>query len=519
MANYFVINNRFRPYSFDELVKPYQMYNQAYREQEAAIDAAREKEFSANNLNPEYDAEAYGMYNSATDNLRKVSNELATQGLSGNLMSRIRSTARDYSSTMNTLTEAQKRLDSERDRRLKAGDGYVYQQENLRIGDFLNGRTPNTKGANLDAITKDIATEFSTRAKSISKDTWDKVFDKNGKVVGGYFDVTTESGLSTAQLDSILDDTVWNRIEQDSSISQSEKDKLRGFRNVITDKKSSLEYDKYSQSGKGAIDQAIAVGAHAGLGGTTHAYREDRSYNPLGWANYKLQEKQYNDAKAQRDIANGIQPFFTDSDNTKYFSNGKAAWAVGPDGKLQTIPEGTFSKPNGSSSSSSSSGSGGGSRTQRKFYGGVTSYDTNGQLVSRDDSIDKANANTKRGDFFKDATQVYSPTDLDENGNVVKTKDGADVKSISDRHLRTIADRLGMYISPGEIDNMKASEILNAAYQEGLDIYVKNTKRSKDGKIKSQELIVVDNKTTITKNQNDTLEESDNEYNSNAEPV
>ena len=43
--------------------------------------------------------------------------------------------------------------------------------------------------------------------------------------------------------------------------------------------------------------------------------------------------------------------------------------------------------------------------------------------------------------------------------------------------------------------------------------------RPKDGKIKSQELIVVDNKTTITKNQNDTLEENDDEYNSNAEPV
>ena len=50
MANYFVIDNTFRPYSFDELVKPYQMYGEAYKQQEALLDAARDKEFSADML-------------------------------------------------------------------------------------------------------------------------------------------------------------------------------------------------------------------------------------------------------------------------------------------------------------------------------------------------------------------------------------------------------------------------------------------------------------------------------------
>ena len=35
MANYsLVVNSKFRPYSFDELVKPYMMYGQAYDEQQ-----------------------------------------------------------------------------------------------------------------------------------------------------------------------------------------------------------------------------------------------------------------------------------------------------------------------------------------------------------------------------------------------------------------------------------------------------------------------------------------------------
>ena len=112
MANYFVINNKFRPYSFDELIKPYQMYGEEYKAQEAALDAAREKEFSPDYLDKDLDKPAYDMYTKATNELKAASDELATRGLSSNLRGRIKTTARDYQSTMKSLTDAQAKLDA-----------------------------------------------------------------------------------------------------------------------------------------------------------------------------------------------------------------------------------------------------------------------------------------------------------------------------------------------------------------------------------------------------------------------
>ena len=298
MANYFVINNKFRPYSFDELIKPYQIYGQAYKEQEATLETARDKEFSPSLLDATQDKAAYDMYTSASQNLQSLSDELATRGLSSGLRGKIRTTARDYKQTMDALNLAQAQLVAERERRAKLGPDYVYQQDNLRIGDFLNGKAPNQRGESLTDISKDVASEFATRAKTITRDTWNKAMDQNGKVINGYYDVTTEQGLTAAQLDTILsDDETWNRIIANPNINRDEKINLQRFRDVITSKKEAVGYDAYTPDNQSRIDDAILLGASAGLGATTHQYQKDASYNPLGWSQFKFQKDQYKDAQ------------------------------------------------------------------------------------------------------------------------------------------------------------------------------------------------------------------------------
>ena len=307
MANYFVINNKFKPYSFDELIKPYQIYGQVYKEQEAAIDTAREKEFSPDLLDKDLDAPAYNMYNAATAGLQAASDELATKGLSSDLRGRIRTAAKDYKRTMDSLNTAQVKLDAEKARRDKLGDDYVFQQNNLRIGDFLGGASPNTSGAKLSDITKDIADEFSRRAATISKETWDKVKDASGKNVGGYWDVTSQRGLTQGELGIILsDDLTWDAIVKDifsrGDVSDGDKEalaQLARFRKVIQDEKKAIGYDKFDNpNSKDAIDRAIALGATAGLQTTKHEYKKDEGYNPLGWANYRLSRDRFNAAQA-----------------------------------------------------------------------------------------------------------------------------------------------------------------------------------------------------------------------------
>lgn len=338
MANYFVINSKFQPYSFDELMKPYQMYAEEYDKQAALLDAAREKEFSPDSLDKDADAVAYDMYNNAATGLKAASDELATRGLSSKLKAQIRNTARDYKRTMDSLNQAQERLFAEQDRRAKLGPDYVYQQNNLRIGDFLNGATPNQRGESLTAITNDIATEFARRAKGVSTDTWSKLIDSKGKVIGGYYDVTTRSGLEAGQLDLILntDEATWKNIIADKSIPQEQKETLQRFRDVIANKKAAVGFDKFdSESDKARIQSAIDLGATAGLVTEQHSYKEDKSYvNPYNWAQLNFQQRQYNDRLAEAEAP------YTHSDEKKPGPGNrtgfKPGWSI-KNGKLQYI--------------------------------------------------------------------------------------------------------------------------------------------------------------------------------------
>lgn len=341
---YVVVNSKYNPFTFDELIKPYTMYEDAYEKQEAVLDAAREKEFT-DYLDQQLDPEAYNMYNTASTGLKAVSDELATKGLSPELRGRIKSVARDYKSTMDTLNTAQTKLNAEMERRLKNGSDYVYQQNDLRIGDFLGGRTPNQKGESLTDITKDISTEFAHRAAQITEDTWSKAMDSNGKVVGGYYDLATTTGLSAAQLDTILSDSsTWESIMKDPRISDSQKNQLRSFRNVIETKKRAIDYDKYDGDSRNKIDEAIAVGAHAGLGTTKHDYQVDRGYNPLGWAQFNYQRgKWLAEFKAeypQYQINEKTGTLVTDENGSPKLNEG---WSY--DGKGNLLKDGRMIRP------------------------------------------------------------------------------------------------------------------------------------------------------------------------------
>lgn len=286
MANYFVINSKFKPYSFDELIKPYQMYAQEYDKQEALLDAAREKEFSEAMLTQGTDA--YNMYNFASKNLKEVSDELAMRGLSSNLRNKIRGTVRDYKSTMEALNTAQTKLDEERQLRRKLGPDYIYQQRDLSIDDFLNGKSPNQESRSLSTITKNIAGAFSTRAANISNTTWEKVL-LNGKETG-YYDVSTKQGLTNAQLDTLFNPVRWEETMNDPNITDNEKQELQGFKDIILSEMRSIGYDKYDDGYKEDIDNAILIGAQAGLGDVKHETKKDENYDPLGWARLNFEK-------------------------------------------------------------------------------------------------------------------------------------------------------------------------------------------------------------------------------------
>ena len=96
MANYFVINNKFKPYSFDELIKPYQLYAKEYDEQEAKMDDILDKAASLDNLSPTLDKQAYDSFQAWKDSVKAASDNLATRGLNPRLRNDINNLSKDY---------------------------------------------------------------------------------------------------------------------------------------------------------------------------------------------------------------------------------------------------------------------------------------------------------------------------------------------------------------------------------------------------------------------------------------
>ena len=284
---YIVGKSAFNPFSFQELLVPLQMYSQEYKETEDLLDKTLEERFT-DALTP--GSQAAKMYQTAENNLRGLSDELATQGLSSGLRSRLKSIARDYKQTMSQLTTAQAKLNEEVNRRLKLGEDYVYQDNDLTLDAFLGGKTVTPKQVSLSGTTKSIATEVGALAQSLMRDPiWNKV-----RGTQGYYQVAQAYGLDNAdiayvtQRDPITGKYLW---EIDKDLTDTDKKKFKQFTDIAKSKRDAIEYNKYDTTNRAKIDEAINAGMYAALGQTKYSYERDLSYETPSQAQDRKQSK------------------------------------------------------------------------------------------------------------------------------------------------------------------------------------------------------------------------------------
>lgn len=116
MANYsLVVNSKFRPYSFDELVKPYMMYGQAYDEQQNQLsDLAVKSNVWKGLANEQTDPTAYKMYKTYADDLETRAGMLAKEGLTPASRKSMLDMKTRYSSEITPLENAWKARDDQR---------------------------------------------------------------------------------------------------------------------------------------------------------------------------------------------------------------------------------------------------------------------------------------------------------------------------------------------------------------------------------------------------------------------
>lgn len=105
---YMVVNSRYNPFSYDELVKPLADYTTAYEKQEALADAYATAAANLDALSPDLDSAEYQNYTNWKNELKTASDLLATSGLTPEVRSTLKSLGTRFSTELNPALEKMK---------------------------------------------------------------------------------------------------------------------------------------------------------------------------------------------------------------------------------------------------------------------------------------------------------------------------------------------------------------------------------------------------------------------------
>lgn len=130
MANFNLVSTaKFQPFSFERYIQPYQIYGQAYREQEQAIaDLDTKASVWENMANEQTDYYTYKMYKKYSDDLRNAADQLAQSGLSPSSRKAMLNLKARYSKEITPIEQAyQNRLEEMKEQRAGRARGMVYE--------------------------------------------------------------------------------------------------------------------------------------------------------------------------------------------------------------------------------------------------------------------------------------------------------------------------------------------------------------------------------------------------------
>lgn len=254
MANYFVINNKFKPYSFDELIKPYQMYADEYRRQEAAIDSLLAEASSLEDLSPTLDKAEYNKYNEWKNSLKQVSDNLSSNGLSPQTRNAIRNLGNSYKSEYAPILDKLKM----RGALIKEQRDYLQKNPNTifdidysqtPVGDISTASTYNSY--NLDTI-----------KAQVGQDVYNK--QSAGEAVPSLNEYTTMYSGNLTDLEQIR--RVQEAVNAGATLGNATY-KQKEFENYLNKVKATKSYSSGSSSssrGGGATGRVEAVPAYDG---------------------------------------------------------------------------------------------------------------------------------------------------------------------------------------------------------------------------------------------------------------
>lgn len=254
-----VINSQFRPFTYDEMVKPLAQYKEAYDKIEQDYsDLTTQTEMWKDIVNQTNSPEAYKMYQRYANDLAAVTEDFS-KGMNLSNRRALLGMKRRYAQDITPIAMADAAMKAANELRVKAGPDAIFEVgEYNSLDQFLHGKTANNNYTSRDALTKKTAAMTEAAMAEALQDPEFK------KYMGDQFWLITQhTGGSYEDLMAAIS----NNPQAQSRFAQIKQ-------RVMAD----AGMDKYDSRGRAAIEDAINTGLYAGLDKPVRSFQANQDH-------------------------------------------------------------------------------------------------------------------------------------------------------------------------------------------------------------------------------------------------
>lgn len=263
--NYIVINSKFKPFSYQEMLQPVAQATEVHRDIETQMgDVSQQADMLKGLLNEQTDKESFKRYKDFSTNLEAQANELASQGLTQGSMQNLINLKRNYATQIvpiqNAYNKRQQDIKTQQDLRIK--DSSLMFDRDAKVtslDQYLENPDLGFNSLSANEIYATASKDFANLAKNIQQgEQWNTILG------GQYYERKIQEGYTPEQIGMLVAqdekapkelrdlynstlETYMSRGQWDEQQQQSIRDAINrsasyGIGNIKTDLQSNKDY-------------------------------------------------------------------------------------------------------------------------------------------------------------------------------------------------------------------------------------------------------------------------------------
>ena len=271
MANYLYTTkeSNFKPYSFDEMLKPFTIYKDEYEKQEKVLnDLSSEANKVKAMANEQTDPEAYAMYNKYADDLEEQANAFS-KGLNAQVRQNIQNLYKRYNSEITPIENAYTiRMNLAKEQREARNKDqsllFDIDASDMKLDDLIKNPNQQYKSYSMEDIRKNVFQE----AQALSKELLTNPEIRKVMGEGQYYQIKTQNGFKNEDVTKAIQQYITgeNLNANPALITLLDKN-FEQFKNLSNDKKDlALRY--------------IAPALYAAVGNNDFQYERNYDWQP-----------------------------------------------------------------------------------------------------------------------------------------------------------------------------------------------------------------------------------------------